>query len=232
MVFQDPYSSMNPVFRVSHGIMRNLKLHRPELNAVQRRAEAERVFTLVGLTPAAEMLRKFPFEMSGGQRQRVGFAQAVAVRPRPHVVAGLGRDDQLVAVGVQVGGQDASEVSLGGPVGGTVIVGKIEMGHAAVEGVPDDGTLYLERSIVTKVLPEPKRDRREPEAAGTHAPIGHPVISIRGSHLRRGILAWRRSHGLLQLGPPADARSGLVRRRSVGTPSGRWPNKSFVSSGS
>jgi peptide/nickel transport system ATP-binding protein len=36
----------------------------------------------VGLSPAAEMLRKFPYEMSGGQRQRVGFAQALAVRPK------------------------------------------------------------------------------------------------------------------------------------------------------
>jgi peptide/nickel transport system ATP-binding protein len=82
MVFQDPYSSMNPVFRVSHGVMRNLKLHRPELGRAERQQEAERVFTLVGLTPAVEMLRKFPYEMSGGQRQRVGFAQAVAVRPK------------------------------------------------------------------------------------------------------------------------------------------------------
>src|SRR5579863_1239381 len=42
MVFQDPYSAMNPVFRVSHGVMRNLKLHRPELDRAQRRQEAER----------------------------------------------------------------------------------------------------------------------------------------------------------------------------------------------
>jgi len=82
MVFQDPYSSMNPVFRVSHGVMRNLKLHRPQLGRSERLEEAERVFTQVGLTPAAEMLRKFPYEMSGGQRQRVGFAGALAVRPR------------------------------------------------------------------------------------------------------------------------------------------------------
>ena len=33
MVFQDPFSSINPVFRVSHGVMRSLKLHRPELSA-------------------------------------------------------------------------------------------------------------------------------------------------------------------------------------------------------
>jgi peptide/nickel transport system ATP-binding protein len=82
MVFQDPYSAMNPVFRVAHGVMRNLKLHRPELDRAQRHEEAERVFDIVGLNPAGEMLRKFPYEMSGGQRQRVGFAQALAVRPR------------------------------------------------------------------------------------------------------------------------------------------------------
>ena len=39
MVFQDPFSSLNPVFRVSHGIMRGLKLHRPELSRDQRYAE-------------------------------------------------------------------------------------------------------------------------------------------------------------------------------------------------
>jgi peptide/nickel transport system ATP-binding protein len=81
MVFQDPYSAMNPVFRVAHGVMRNLKLHRPELDGAKRREEAERVFDVVGLNPASDMLRKFPYEMSGGQRQRVGFAQALAVQP-------------------------------------------------------------------------------------------------------------------------------------------------------
>jgi peptide/nickel transport system ATP-binding protein len=80
MVFQDPYSAMNPVFRVSHALMRQLKLHRPDLDRGQRQQEAERVFDTVGLS--ADMLQKFPYEMSGGQRQRVGFAQALAVRPK------------------------------------------------------------------------------------------------------------------------------------------------------
>ena len=80
MVFQDPFASINPVFRVSHGVLRSLKLHRPELNAAQRRTEAERVFEVVGLTP--DMLERFPYELSGGQRQRVGFAQALAMKPR------------------------------------------------------------------------------------------------------------------------------------------------------
>jgi peptide/nickel transport system ATP-binding protein len=80
MVFQDPFSSLNPVFRVSHGVLRALKLHRPELSADQRRAETARAFDVVGL--GAGMLDRYPHELSGGQRQRVGFAQAIATRPR------------------------------------------------------------------------------------------------------------------------------------------------------
>jgi oligopeptide/dipeptide ABC transporter ATP-binding protein len=82
MVFQDPFSSLNPAFRVAHGIMRSLTLHRPELTREQRQAEAERLVETVGLTPAREILQRFPYELSGGQRQRIGFAQALGHRPR------------------------------------------------------------------------------------------------------------------------------------------------------
>ena len=80
MVLQDPFSAFNPVFRISHGVMRNLALHRPELSRHDRRAEAARVFESVGLNP--KTLTKFSYEMSGGERQRVGFAQALAVSPK------------------------------------------------------------------------------------------------------------------------------------------------------
>jgi oligopeptide/dipeptide ABC transporter ATP-binding protein len=82
MVFQDPFSSLNPAYRVSHGILRGLKLHRPELDGRQRLDEAERVVEAVGLTPAADILGRYPHELSGGQRQRIGFAQALAYRPK------------------------------------------------------------------------------------------------------------------------------------------------------
>ena len=82
MVFQDPFASINPVFRVSHGVMRALKLHRPELTSEQRLTEAVRVFDAVGLNPGAEVLQRYPHELSGGQRQRVGFAQALAMRSK------------------------------------------------------------------------------------------------------------------------------------------------------
>jgi len=82
MVFQDPYASINPAYRVSHGIMRAIELHRPDLRRPDRRAEAIRVMEAVGLSPAETMLSKYPYELSGGQRQRIGFAQALALRPK------------------------------------------------------------------------------------------------------------------------------------------------------
>jgi peptide/nickel transport system ATP-binding protein len=78
MVFQDPYSSINPAYRVSHGIKRALRLHRKGLG----RPEVERVLGEVGLVPPGTMAGKFPHELSGGQRQRVGFAQALAFSPK------------------------------------------------------------------------------------------------------------------------------------------------------
>jgi peptide/nickel transport system ATP-binding protein len=80
IVLQDPFSAFHPVFRIAHGVMRNLALHRPDLSSAERRREAERVCETVGLTP--RMLKRYPYEMSGGERQRIGFAQALAVQPK------------------------------------------------------------------------------------------------------------------------------------------------------
>jgi oligopeptide/dipeptide ABC transporter ATP-binding protein len=82
MVFQDPFSSFNPAYRVSHGIMRAIELHRPEIAGAARRDEALQVMDAVELQPADVMLSRYPYELSGGQRQRVGFAQALALRPK------------------------------------------------------------------------------------------------------------------------------------------------------
>jgi peptide/nickel transport system ATP-binding protein len=82
MVFQDPYSSLNPAYRVSHPIARAITLHRRGFAGKRRREEVERVLGSVGLVPTADVVRKFPHELSGGQRQRVGFAQALAFQPK------------------------------------------------------------------------------------------------------------------------------------------------------
>src|SRR5438045_5624890 len=81
MVFQDPYSSINPAYPVAHGIRRGVKLHRRDLARGARDSEVGQALGEVGLVPPAAMMAKFPHELSGGQRQRVGFAQALAFRP-------------------------------------------------------------------------------------------------------------------------------------------------------
>ena len=82
MVFQDPFASLNPAYRVSHGILRGLALHRPDIPRKERRAEAERIVARLGLDAAGDVLDRYPYELSGGQRQRIGFAQALAYRPK------------------------------------------------------------------------------------------------------------------------------------------------------
>jgi peptide/nickel transport system ATP-binding protein len=82
MVFQDPFASLNPAYRVSHGILRGLALHRPDIPRAERRAEAELIVARLGLDAAGNVLDRYPYELSGGQRQRIGFAQALAYRPR------------------------------------------------------------------------------------------------------------------------------------------------------
>ena len=77
-VFQDPFSSLNPVHTVRYHLERPLKLHQPAANASQ---EVLALLEQVRLTPAKQFLDKYPHELSGGQRQRVAFARALAARP-------------------------------------------------------------------------------------------------------------------------------------------------------
>jgi ABC-type oligopeptide transport system ATPase subunit len=78
MVFQDPYSSLNPRMRVSDIVEEPLIIHRIG-SKTDRREKVAELFRLVGLDPAH--LRRYPHEFSGGQRQRVGLARALALNP-------------------------------------------------------------------------------------------------------------------------------------------------------
>jgi peptide/nickel transport system ATP-binding protein len=82
MVFQDPFSSLNPVHTIGYALGRGLALHQPKLSPTEREAAAAQALEAVGLSPARQALAKYPHEMSGGQRQRVGFAQALSYNPK------------------------------------------------------------------------------------------------------------------------------------------------------
>ncbi len=80
MVFQDPFSSLNPAHTIRHHIERPLRLHRPELKRAERREAIAELMRRVKLDPAL-IVPKFPHELSGGQRQRISIARALAVDP-------------------------------------------------------------------------------------------------------------------------------------------------------
>ncbi len=80
MVFQDPFSSLNPVHTIRHHLERPLRLHQPGLRGAARQAAVAEVLTRVKLDPAL-ILPKYPHELSGGQRQRISIARALAVNP-------------------------------------------------------------------------------------------------------------------------------------------------------
>jgi len=81
MVFQDPYSSLNPRKRIRHALAQPLLNHRI-CAAGETEARSSRLLELMGLTPAADFLDRFPHELSGGQRQRVVLARALAAEPQ------------------------------------------------------------------------------------------------------------------------------------------------------
>jgi ABC-type oligopeptide transport system ATPase subunit len=78
IVFQDPFSSLNPRMRVGPIVEEPLVIHRLG-NARERTEKVRALFELVGLDPAA--VTKYPHEFSGGQRQRIGLARALALEP-------------------------------------------------------------------------------------------------------------------------------------------------------
>lgn len=80
MIFQDPFSSLNPAKSVGHHLMRPLRLHH-DLSKDERRRRIVELLRAVGLPSTEEFASKFPHELSGGQRQRVAFARALAVNP-------------------------------------------------------------------------------------------------------------------------------------------------------
>jgi ABC-type oligopeptide transport system ATPase subunit len=78
IVFQDPYSSLNPRMRVGDIVEEPLIIHRLGTRT-ERRARVAELFDLVGLE--ADHLPRYPHEFSGGQRQRIGIARAIALNP-------------------------------------------------------------------------------------------------------------------------------------------------------
>jgi peptide/nickel transport system ATP-binding protein len=80
IIFQDPYSSLNPRITVGKAIMEPMQVHKLHANDKERRAKTIEILNRVGL--GEEHFNRYPHEFSGGQRQRIGIARTIALQPK------------------------------------------------------------------------------------------------------------------------------------------------------
>lgn len=82
LVFQDPFSSLNPVHTVRYHLSRPLRLYSHVSNTEDEKQQILSLLNRVSLSPAEQFIEKFPHQLSGGQRQRVAIARTLAVQPQ------------------------------------------------------------------------------------------------------------------------------------------------------
>ncbi|MBD1538063.1 ABC transporter ATP-binding protein [Arthrobacter sp. S13_S34] len=161
MVFQDPLSSLTPVYTVGNQIIEALTIHNPTMSKQAKEARAVELLAMVGIPSPKERLRAFPHEFSGGMRQRVMIAIAIANNPRVLIA-----DEPTTALDVTIQAQVLEVLHTAQEETGAAVV-MITHDLGVVAGMADDiMVMYAGRPVETGAVDDIYYNPRMPYTMG------------------------------------------------------------------
>jgi len=161
MVFQDPLSSLTPVYTVGTQIVEALTVHNPTMSKQAKEARAVELLRMVGIPSPKDRLKAFPHEFSGGMRQRVMIAIAIANNPRVLIA-----DEPTTALDVTIQAQVLEVLHTAQEETGAAVV-MITHDLGVVAGMADDiMVMYAGKPVETGSVDEIYYNPRMPYTIG------------------------------------------------------------------
>jgi peptide/nickel transport system ATP-binding protein len=161
MVFQDPLSSLTPVYTVGTQIIEALTIHHPGMSKQAKEARAVELLAMVGIPSPKDRLKAFPHEFSGGMRQRVMIAIAIANNPRVLIA-----DEPTTALDVTIQAQVLEVLHTAQEETGAAVV-MITHDLGVVAGMADDiMVMYAGKPVETGAVEDIYYNPRMPYTMG------------------------------------------------------------------